>query len=121
MELPEEIKNAAQALGSSLRQDNMVRAYLEAVEEFMADPEARQLEEQLYTIYNALVARQASGEQLSREDTQPFYELRRQVQTHPLISKRENELRLIRPYLADLADEISVFLGTDYTALARSE
>lgn len=119
MELPEEIKNAAQALGKSLRQDDFMRAYLEAIEEFQADPEARELEQQLYTTYNALIARQQAGEQLTREDTQPFYELRRQVQTHPLISKRDNELRLIKPYLAEIADEISAILGVDYTALAR--
>lgn len=120
MELPEEIKNAAQMLGKSLRQDAMISAYLEAVAEFMADPEARKLEEQLYALYDALVARQSAGEQLSREDTQPFYDLRRRVQTHPLISRRENELRLIKPYLADLADEISAFLGIDYTMLVGS-
>lgn len=121
MDLPETIQNAAQVLGKSLRADGLIHSYLEAVEQFRADPQASQLEKQLYDLYNTLIARQQAGEQLSREDTQPFYELRRQVQTHPLISKRENELRLIRPYLADIADEISASLGMDYTALASSE
>jgi cell fate (sporulation/competence/biofilm development) regulator YlbF (YheA/YmcA/DUF963 family) len=120
MELPEEIKNAAQALGRSLREDDFMRSYLKAVEEFNADLEARKLEEQLYATYNDLLARQQAGEPLSREETQSFYELRRRVQSHPLISARENELRLIKPYLAEIADEISARLGVDYTALARS-
>jgi cell fate (sporulation/competence/biofilm development) regulator YlbF (YheA/YmcA/DUF963 family) len=121
MELPEEIKNAAQALGVSLHQDDFMRAYLEAVEEYQADPEARELEQQLYTTYNALIARQQAGEQLSREDTQEFYELRRRVQAHPVISKRDNELRLIKPYLAEISDEISALLGVDYTTLVKAE
>ncbi len=121
MDLTETLKNAALALGKSLRQDDFMRAYLEALEAFQADPEARRLEEQLYATYDALVARQQAGEQISREEIQQFQELRRQVQTHPLISKRENELRLIRPYLADIADEISALLGVDYTILARAE
>ena len=121
MILPEEIKNAAQALGKSLYKDDFMCAFLHTVDEFQADPEARQLEEQLYATYNALIARQGAGEQLSREDTQPVYELRRQVQAHPLISKREDELRLIKPFLAEVADEISASLGVDYTTLARPE
>lgn len=118
MELSKEIKNAAQVLGKSLHEDEFLRAYLEAVAEFQADPKARQLEEQLYATYNALIARQGAGEQLSREETQEFYELRRQVQTHPLISKRDNELRLIKPHLVEIADEINAPLGVDFTTLA---
>jgi cell fate (sporulation/competence/biofilm development) regulator YlbF (YheA/YmcA/DUF963 family) len=118
VELPEEIKNAAQALGKSLHADDFLRAYLEAVEAFRADLEARQLEEQLYATYNALIARQGAGEQLSREETQDFYDLRRQVQADPAISKRDNELRLIKPHLAEIADEINAPLGVDFTTLA---
>lgn len=121
MNLPGEIQNAAQALGRSLRQDETLRAYREAVKAFQADPEARELEQQLYSLYNALITRQGAGEQLSREETKPFYELRRQVQEHPVISKRDNELRLIKPYLSEIADEINAALGVDYTTLARSE
>lgn len=120
MNLPEEIVKAAQALGKSLREDSVLRAYFDADAEFQADPEARQIEEQLYAMYNALIARQQAGELLSREDTQQFYELRRQVQTHPVISKRDNELRLIKPYLAEIADEISSQLGMDYSKLVSA-
>ncbi len=119
MELPEEIKNAAQALGISLRQDDFMRAYLEAVEEVQADPDARQLEERFYVSYNSLITRQQSGEQIGGEEMHAFFELRRRVQEHPAISKRDNELRLIKPYLTDVADEISTSLGMDYTTLAR--
>lgn len=119
MILPEEIQNAAQALGKSLRKDDFLRPYLNAVEKIRTDPEVSQLEEQLYAAYNALIARQKAGELLSHEDRQPFNDLRRRVQTHPLISKREEELRSIKSYLAYVADEISASLGADYTTLAR--
>lgn len=119
MQLPEAIKNAASVLGKSLHEDDFIHPYLNAVEKIRIDPEVSQLEEQLYDLYDALIARQQAGEQLSHEDMQPFNDLRRRVQTHPLIFKREEEFRLIKPYLAEVADEISASLGVDYTTLAR--
>lgn len=119
MNIAEEIETAARLLGKSLREDDTLRPYFDALRQFQADEEAKQLEEQLYTTYHNLLARQQSGEMLSREETQAFYELRRKVQTHPLIAQRENELRLIKPYLAKVADEISAILGVDYTLLAK--
>lgn len=119
MELSEEIKNAARELGKSLHEDEALHAYRNAVEELLADPEARELEEELYRIKSEFTARQLTGEQIGREETQNFQRLRRKVLGHPLIFKREDELRLIKPLLADLANEISGSLGIDYTILAR--
>lgn len=119
MMISEEIKTAARLLGKSLHEDETLLSYFDALRRFQADEEARLLEEQLYTTYHNLLARQQAGELLSREETQAFYELRRKVQTHPLIAQRENELRLIKPYLAQVADEISAILGVDYTVLAQ--
>jgi cell fate (sporulation/competence/biofilm development) regulator YlbF (YheA/YmcA/DUF963 family) len=121
MVLSEEIKNEAQALGESLRQDDFMHTYLEAVEELQCSPDARLLEEQLDATYNELNSRQVAGEQLSQEEIQAFYDLRHRVQTHPVISKRDTELRLIKPYLADVADEISSALGVEYVILAKSD
>jgi hypothetical protein len=45
--------------------------------------------------------------------------LRRQVQEHPLILKRDYLLRSLKPSLAEVAGEISAQLGVDYTLLAR--
>ena len=119
MDLPEAIKNTAQALGKSLREDDLMRAYFAALGEFQANLEAVELEQRLYRLYEVLITRQQAGEELSREDTQEFFELRSRVYAHPLISKRDEELRLIKPYLAEIADEMSAVLGVDYTALAR--
>ena len=56
---------------------------------------------------------------LDQEDTRPFFVLRQQVQNHPLVAKRNEMLRLAKPYLAEVADEISFPLGVDYAALAK--
>jgi cell fate (sporulation/competence/biofilm development) regulator YlbF (YheA/YmcA/DUF963 family) len=119
MVLPEELKNAAQALGRSLRQNESIAAYLEAVENFRGDPDAVALENQLLSLYNELMSRQQAGEQLSHEEVMAFRELRTRVQIHPVISKRENELRLIKPHLVEIAEEISLVLEVDYTTLAH--
>lgn len=121
MVLTDEIKKAAQALGKSLHDDEFMRPYHQAVAEYESDPEAVELENQLYTLYEELVKRQQAGEQISREETKAFYELRQRVQSHPLIVKRNNALQMIKPFLADVADEISMLLGVDYTTLVKPE
>lgn len=121
MELTEEIKSAARQLGQSLRQDSYIRTYLSAVQEIQNDSDASALEKKMYDVYESLIARQQAGEQLSREETRDFYDLRQQVQSHPLISKRDNTLRLVKPYLNQVAEEIGFLLGVDYTALAKEQ
>lgn len=120
MELTNEIQTAARQLGAALRQDEHVQAYLDALKECQADPEASALEKKMYAVYEALIARQQAGERLTQDDIRPFNELRAQVQSHPLISRRNDMLRLARPYLNQIAEEISFVLGVDYTALAKS-
>jgi cell fate (sporulation/competence/biofilm development) regulator YlbF (YheA/YmcA/DUF963 family) len=119
MKLSSEITSAAEMLGKCIHQAGFMDAYLKAVEEFQADPEARQLEEQLYASYTDLITSQGAGEQLSREETQQFYELRRQVQSNPVIAKRDSALQIIKPHLAEIADEINTSLGVDFTSLAK--
>lgn len=121
MELTNEIKDAARQLGQALREEEDVHAYLTALQESQANPEASALEKQMYDVYERLIAGQQAGEELSQEDTRAFYELRQQVQTHPLISRRHEMLRFIRPYLSQVAEEISFGLGVDFAALTRSQ
>lgn len=119
MILPDAIKNAAQELGKSLRHAEFMQSYLQAVEEFQADAAAVELEQQLLSLYQQLIARQQAGEQIGREETKAFYDLRQRVQSHPLIIRRNEALQTIKPFLADEADEISIPLGMDYTSLVR--
>ena len=119
MELTEEIQTAARQLGQSLRQDDYLRTYLDVLEESRTNPEASALEKKMYDEYKALIDRQQTSETLTQEDTRSFYELHQQVQNHPLISKRNDMLQMVRPYLAAIAEEISLVLGVDYVALAK--
>jgi cell fate (sporulation/competence/biofilm development) regulator YlbF (YheA/YmcA/DUF963 family) len=120
MELTPEIETAARHLGQCMRQDDYIHKYLNALEETHSDPEASALEKNMYDEYESLIAREQEGEILSYEDTREFYELRRQVRDNPLIAKRNRMHREIRPYLNQIAEEISFVLGVDYTTLAKS-
>ncbi len=119
MELPEEIQIAARQLGQSLQQDIYVHAYLDALKESQADPEASALEKKMYKLYAALITCQQTDPQLEEADIRPFNKLRKQVQAHPLISRRNDLLKLIKPFLNQVADEISFVLGVDYPPLAK--
>jgi hypothetical protein len=121
MPLTEEIKIAALELGQALRQDDDVLMYLDALRECQSDPVVSALEKKMYDVYEGLIARQQAGEQLSQEETSAFYELRQQVLSHPLIFKRHEMLRFIRPRLAQIAEEISFVLGVDFAAIVRIE
>ena len=119
MLLNEEITTAAQSLGKALRKDSYLRDYLEAVERFKADPEASELEARLYSLFDQFTARQQAGEQLSREEVDGFYALRNQVGVNPRVAERDSVLQALKPYLAEIADEISSMLGVDYIDLAK--
>lgn len=119
--VPEEIRHAAMALGQSLRREGFLTAYLEAAAAFRSNEEAAELEKRLLSLYQELMARQDTGQQLSREEVQGFHDLRRQVQAHPAIVERDRALQAAKPRLAEIADEISLQLGADYTTLARRE
>jgi cell fate (sporulation/competence/biofilm development) regulator YlbF (YheA/YmcA/DUF963 family) len=119
MELPPEIQTAARHLGQCMRGDDYIRKYLDALEETRTNPEASALETKMYAEYERLIAREQEGEILSDEDTREFYKLRQQVQDNSLIFRRNRLHRQIRPYLNQVAEEISFVLGVDYIALAK--
>ena len=119
MLLNEDITTTAQLLGKTLRKDSYLHDYLEAVERFKADPEASELEARLYSLFDQFTARQQAGEQLSREEVDGFYALRKQVGVNPRVAERDSGLQVLKPYLVEIADEISGMLGVDYTDLAK--
>ncbi len=119
MELDERIRAAALQLGQALHQDERVQAYLNALEATQNDPEASALEKKMYDAYEGLVTCLQVCEQPDPELSRTFYELRHQVQTHPLISKRYDMLSILQPHLNEVAEEINLVLGVDFNALAR--
>ncbi len=120
MELDEKVRAAALQLGQALHQDKRVRAYLDALEETQSDPEASALEKKMYEVYQGLITCQQVCEQLDPEVARSFYDLRHQVHTHPLISKRYDILSVLQPHLNEVAEEINFVLGVDFSAMARS-
>lgn len=120
MDLTPEIKTAALTLVKAMKTDQTIRLYLSAREMAENDPEASALENQLIELYERLIERQQQGEKLSEEEIEAFNSLRYRVRMHPLIIQRENALAQIKPYLAQVADEISYTLSIDYTLLANT-
>ncbi|MGB9640158.1 MAG: YlbF family regulator [Anaerolineales bacterium] len=117
--LSEEINQAVQRLGTLLRQNETVQAYLRARQMVEQDQAVRDLENQLYTMYESMLQRQQAGENLTKEEINAFNELRQQVFTNPLISEREARLTPLKALFAEVAVEISTPLGVDYTILAQ--
>lgn len=117
--LSEELKQAAQALGESLRATEAMQAYLAAQACLRADPEASSLEDRFLQLYHSLLARQQAGEELTQAEVDEFYALRSQMQRHPLIAERDAALTLLRSTFAVAGLELSNELGLDFTALAQ--
>lgn len=120
MKLSDELRDAAESLGRTLRATDVVQTYLEAQERLEADPEARSLEARLQGLYQHLLARQQAGEELSQDEVDEFYALRGQVQSHPLIAGRNFALSQLKRYFADVALDLGSQLGADFTTLARA-
>jgi len=114
----DEIEAAARALGEALHEADVVQAYLQARADREADTELAALEGHLQAVYETLVARQRSGEQLTREEVDGFYALRDQVQAAPRIRARDAALADVKRLFADAATAISNQLGVDFTNLA---
>jgi cell fate (sporulation/competence/biofilm development) regulator YlbF (YheA/YmcA/DUF963 family) len=117
--LNQEIQEAINNLGKLLRDNPLVGEYLEAVQRVQQDGQLVEMETRLYSLYEQLIARQQSGEQLSQEEVESFNHLRQQVFNHPLIAEREARLKPVKAFFAEVATEISAPLGVDYTILAQ--
>lgn len=118
MILPEELTQAAQAFGQSLRTAPAVQEYLKAQQALLADAEARDLDERTQKLYEELVARQQAGEQLPRAEVDAFYALNRQARAHPLIAERDAALQMVKSTFVNVGEDLSITLGFDYTDLA---
>lgn len=117
--LPEDLVNAARSLGEALRADPDVHAYLQAQARLQANTEASDLEERMLNLFADLSTRQQAGEDLNQAEVDEFYALRRQVQMHTVIVERNAALNPVKRCFADVADELNVVLGVDFTALAQ--
>lgn len=120
-ELPQDIQVAARALADAALMEPPAKDYRSAVAAFEGDLRASGLKKRFMDLYAGLIARQQKGEALSRKDTEPFYDLRREYYAHPLVIARDDALGALKPILANAADQISAQLGLDFTELSRTE
>jgi cell fate (sporulation/competence/biofilm development) regulator YlbF (YheA/YmcA/DUF963 family) len=120
MNLPEDVRQAAQELGHSLGASHAVKSYLAAQAHLESDPDAWALENRFQNLYQDLLARQRADEDLPREELNEFYRLRERVQSHPLIVERDLALGELKAHFADIALELSVGLQVDYPTLAQA-
>lgn len=120
MLLRDELKQAAQTLGQSLRATEVVQTYLEAQARLEADPEISSLEDRFLRLYQGLLARQQAGEELTQAEVDEFYALRSQMQRHLLVAERDAALTQLKSYFAVVGLDLSNELGVDYTALAQA-
>jgi len=117
-DLPDALREAAATLGRRLGESEFVQAYREAQARLEADPEVLALDRRFQTLYQYLLALQQAGEELPQDEVNEFLALRRQMSDHPLVAAREFALRQLKGYFADVALELGVQLGVDFTALA---
>ena len=119
MILSDELRQAAEALGESLRASESVSVYLEAQRRLEADADASGLDDRLTQMYQDLIARQRAGESLPQAEIEDFNTLRDKAFGHPLVAGRNTAFTLVKSNLADIADVLSETLGIDYAALAQ--
>ena len=118
MDVTDEIRCSAVALGEALRQTRVVQEYLEAKAHMLADPQAVELELSLDARLAALNARQEAGELPNPDEMDAYFALRSRAWAHPLITKVNATLGLLKPVFVDVADDISAELSVDYAQLA---
>ncbi|MCE1252487.1 MAG: YlbF family regulator [Anaerolineae bacterium] len=118
MELSEEIKQSARALGQSLSADETVRQYLELRDLTQRDEETINLETEHAALYQKLSERQRSGMVLDREELDRYFELKRKVQNHRSIVARDMQLENAKVLLGQAAQRITSILGVDYSNFA---
>ena len=74
----------------------------------------------MLAMYEELIARQQRGEMLQRSEIDDFNNLKRQVYQHPRITEREAALTPVKRYFAEIADEINLPLGVEFSTLAQA-
>jgi len=80
----------------------------------------RDLEKRMHAMPEELIASQQRGENLQRSEINDFNALRRQVYQLPRIAEREDVLTQVKRYFAEIADEINLPLGVEFSTLAHA-
>ena len=119
MPLTKDIMQAAELLGKQLSIDPCVREFVRFNEMAQQDAEVVELEKKLNNLYQKLAQQQQNGEALDRVELDEYYDLKHQVQIHPLVEARDNQLETVKNLFTQIAQHITAILGVDYPALAK--
>ena len=77
-----------------------------------------ELENRLTLLNQKLAEREQAGGRLDRAVVEEYYELKGQVQDHPLINARDNRLENVNALFVQVAQKMTPILGIEYTAFA---
>ncbi len=118
MPLSDEIKQAAEDLGKQLGADPYVSGYVRIARQAEQDAEVAALEARYNHLYQALTGREQNGEVLNSSEIDEYYRLKGEIQDHPLIVARDQQLILVNETFAETAQRLTAALGIDYTTFA---
>ncbi len=117
-ELPPELKQAAQQLGSALKNTPPLRAHSEALARMEADSRATALLDELQRVQADFRARQSNGG-VTADDIARLRQLQSDVQAHPAIAAFIGAEQEAKAYLPQVNQVISGLLGIDFASLGR--
>ena len=119
MAITQEIIQAAEILGTQLGTIPDVKEFKRLNQVSQQDAEVGDLENKLNTLYQTLAQKQQNGETLERAELDEYYWLKRQLQIHPLVEARDNQLETVKGLFAQTAGILTSILGVDYSTFAR--
>jgi hypothetical protein len=118
MDLTNEIRQAAEDLGKRLSTEADVLEYVDLKMRTQQDLEVAGLEAKYSQLHMQLTRREQEGVVLERSELDEYYQLKRQVEDHPLIAARELQLDEVKALFNQTAQHMTAILGLDYATLA---
>ena len=118
MPITEEIRQAAENLGKQLGANPNVQDFVSLQKEVQQDARVVDLETRFALLNQKLAEREQTGGRLDRSVVEEYYELKDQVNDHPLIIARDYRLDIVKALFAQVAQRMTPILGIEYTTFA---
>jgi cell fate (sporulation/competence/biofilm development) regulator YlbF (YheA/YmcA/DUF963 family) len=118
MDLTNEIRQAAEDLGKRLSTEAVVQEYVDLKMRTQQDVEIAGLEPKYNRLHEELTGREQAGVVLARSELDEYYQLKHQVEDHPLIAARDLQLEEVKALFNQTAQHMTAILGLDYATLA---
>jgi cell fate (sporulation/competence/biofilm development) regulator YlbF (YheA/YmcA/DUF963 family) len=118
MDLTNEIRQAAEDLGKRLGAEAGIQEYVDLKLRTQQDLEIAGLEAKYNRLHEELTGREQEGVVLERSELDEYYQLKRQVEDHPLIAARDMQLQEVKALFNQTAQHMTAILGIDYATLA---